>query len=54
MMSKHRKENENIDWEAIFHVETPQHILSAIKTMDNEVFGEIKLKLGLDIVINNY
>ena len=50
-MSKYQKETENIDREAIFRAETPQHIFYAIETMENEVF---KLKIGLDLVINNY
>ena len=53
-MSKHQKETKNINWEVIFHAETPQHIFFVIKNMENEVFREFQLKLGPDVVINNY
>ena len=48
------KEVGNIDWESLFYEETPTHIRDSIATMENELFGEFNLRLGLDVVISNY
>ena len=41
-------------WEALFHEETPDYICDSIATMEAEIYGEFKLKLGPEVTISNY
>ena len=44
----------NINWESLFHKETPEHICNSITTMEAKIFGELWLRLGPVVVILNY
>ena len=42
------------DWEALFWEETPEHIRDSIPSMDVDIYGEFKLRLGPELTISNY
>ena len=48
------KEAGNIYWESLLCEETPTHIRDSIATMENELFGEFRLRLENDVVISKY
>ena len=38
--------NEEEEWERIFNEEMSEHIQHSIAAMENEIYGEFKMKLG--------
>ena len=42
------------EWERLFNEETPEHIQHSIAVMENEIYGEFRLKLGREVVMSNY
>ena len=42
------------EWEALFHKETPYYKCDSIATMEDEIYGEFKLRLGPEVTILNY
>ena len=53
-MSSQGDDLDTVDWEALFHDETPYHIRESHATMDTEILGEFQLKLGPEVTILNY
>ena len=53
-MTSYAKDADNIDWEALFCDETPNHICDSIADMETKIFGEFKLWLALKVEIFKY
>ena len=54
VMASRGSNQNNVDWEALFRKETSEHIFKSIATMENEIFGEFRLRLGPEVAISNY
>ena len=46
--------SQEVDWQALFQKEAPAHIRNSTAAMEDEIFGEFKLKLGHAITMSNY
>ena len=46
--------NEEEEWERIFNEETSKHIQRSIVAIENEIYGEFRMKLGREFVMSNY
>ena len=53
-MASHGNDVNNVDWEALFRKESLEHIWNSIAAMENEIFWEFRLSLGLEVAISNY
>ena len=54
MMSSGVASDQEVDWEAIFQKEGPTHIHKSIAAMEDEIYGEFRLRLGHEITMFNY
>ena len=45
---------EEVQWEQLFNEETPAHIRQSIAVMEEEIFGEFKVRLGEGVVMSHY
>ena len=45
---------EEVQWEKLFNKETPAHIRQSITVMEEEIFGEFKMRLGEGVVMSHY
>ena len=45
---------EEDQWEQLFNKEKPSHIHQYIVVMEEEIFGEFKVKLGEGVVMSHY
>ena len=46
--------SQEVDWEALFQKEALGYIQKSIASMEDEIYGEFKLRLGHDITMSNY
>ena len=46
--------DQEVDWEALFQKEALAHIHNSIASMEDEIFGKFRLRLGHDITMSNY
>lgn len=53
-MTSQGNDGNNVDWEALFYQETPEHICNSIAATKNEIFGEFQLRLDPEVAMSNY
>ena len=45
---------QEVDLEALFQNDAPSHIHKSIAAMEDEIYGEFRLRMGHDITMYNY
>ena len=54
MMTSGGVGDQEVDWEVLFKKEALAHIHKLIAAMEDEIYGEFKIKLGYNITMSNY
>ena len=54
MMNSGGDDGQEVDWEALFQKEALGYIQKSIASMEDEIYGEFRLRLGHDITMSNY